>query len=65
MSGIECSVICLFKVTVSKYQVDSQSTTSLLPGELNTGMPYLMMSFGKNIANDNKYICFFVTDIVS
>ena len=47
MNGNECAVICIFNTIMSKSQVDSLSTITLLLGELTTGIPDLMASFGK------------------
>ena len=49
MNGNDCSGIFLFKVIISKSQVYSRSTITLLLGKLTTGMPDLMASFGNNI----------------
>ena len=56
MNGNQSSGICLFKAIVSKYQVDSRSTITLLLRKLTTGMPDLMDQFGNNINYFNKDI---------
>ena len=56
MNHNKCSGICLFKVIISKFQVDSQSKIYLLIGKLTTGISDLMAPFGKKTANFNKEI---------
>ena len=63
MYGNEWSGICLFKVIVSKSQVDSQSTIKLLLAKLTPGIPDLVELFGKNIGDFNKEIRSSGTDI--
>ena len=56
MNGYEFSIISLFKAIVSKYQVDSKYTITLLLGKLTTGMPDLMASFEIKIDNfENRF----------
>ena len=56
INGDECSGFFLFKIIVSKSQLDIRSTITLLLGKLMTGISYIMVSFGNNIANLNKDI---------
>ena len=63
MNGNECSRIFLFKDVVSKSQVYSQSTITLLPRKLTTGIADLMASFGNNIDDLNKEILSIGTDL--